>query len=302
MKYVPKAVTRLAYRGALKLQKHGPTILVVGGVVGFGASTVMAVKATHKAQPILDDHRENLGAVGVIPKKGTVVEEERVAIARDTLRVYGSTGRRLIRVYAPTITMATLSAAAILSGHNMLNARHVATLAAYSGLSEQFNSYRKRISDTLGEKAETDIYNGARGEWVEDENHKGEYKLQPKFDDDFDQARNYLRPWYDETNVHWSRDNETNMFFLKGVQSHMNNLLSIRGHVFLNEVLDALRLPRCREGAVMGWLYNADNGDGYIDFGFLTGTDPNTVAFRNGVEKVVRLNFNVDDEPIFMKI
>jgi hypothetical protein len=31
----------------------------------------------------------------------------------------------------------------------------------------------------------------------------------------------------------------------------------------------------------------------------MTGSDPNTVAFRNGVESQVRLNFNVDREPIW---
>jgi hypothetical protein len=52
----------------------------------------------------------------------------------------------------------------------------------------------------------------------------------------------------------------------------MNQLLQIRGHVFLNEVYDALELPRTSHGAVVGWLHQTveavsdQTGDGYIDF------------------------------------
>ena len=157
---------------------------------------------------------------------------------------------------------------------------------------EQFQSYRGRVAKTLGEDAERDIYNGAHGEWVEDPDHKGEYKLKPVHNS---HPASYLRPWFDQTNVNWTRDPQSNYLFLKGVQSHMNDVLQIRGHVFVNDVYDALRIPRTREGQVSGWTYEDNgHGDGYIDLGFMTGDDPQTVAFRNGVENLVQLNFNID--------
>jgi hypothetical protein len=286
MNLVPKSVSRLGGRTLLKLNAGSPTILVVAGVVGLGATAVLAAKATRRIDPILDEHKQARAAIGY----GDV--EYKKSHQKEIVRLYGHTSFELTKLYGPTLFVGTTSAVAVLGGHRILRTRHIATMAAYSGLMEQFNAYRKRIAQTLGEDMERSIYQGARGEYQETE-IKGEYKLAPKYDNDGLPA-SYLTPWFDETNVHWSRDPVHNYLFLKGVQQHANNMLRIRGHVFLNDVLDDLRIPRRPEGAVTGWLYNSETGDNYIDFGFMTGDDPHTVAFRNGVEKTVRLNFNID--------
>lgn len=291
MKYIPKAVTRRAGRTMLKLSKNSPTILVVAGVVGFGATTFLAARASRKIDPVLEQHKQERAEIGYISKSSSKL------VRRDqqtrVLEVYYNTGLQLTKLYGPSIVVGTLSVASVLYGHKILNGRHVATMAAYSGLMEQFASYRGRVTKTLGASMEKEIFEGAHGEWLEDPNHKGEYKLTAKFDED-NQDYNFVRPWFDESNVHWSRDAQSNYMFLKGAQSHLNNLLQMRGHVFLNEVLDALRMPRTQQGQVTGWLYGNPKGDSYIDFGFMTGDDPNTVAFRNHKEQSVRLNFNID--------
>lgn len=77
---------------------------------------------------------------------------------------------------------------------------------------------------------------------------------------------------FDSNNARWEPTREYNELFLRSVMNHMNQLLQIRGHVFLNEVYDALELPRTSHGAVVGWLYQTvesvsdQTGDGYIDF------------------------------------
>lgn len=284
MNLVPKAVTRMGGRALLKLNAASPTLLVVSGVVGLGATAFLAAKATRKLDPILDQHKQTRGEIGYI---GTSREQQ-----REVTKLYLRTGGELAKLYGPTIFVGATSAVAVLGGHRILRGRQLATMAAYSGLMEQFGAYRKRIAETLGEDMEREIYEGARGEWKEDPNHKGEYKLTPSFSGNSPDS--YLRPWFDETNVNWTRDPIANYMFLKGVQAHMQNLLSIRGHVFLNDVYDALGMPRCPEGAVSGWVRNSKSGDGFVDFGFMTSHDPHTVAFVNGVEKTVRLNFNID--------
>lgn len=299
MKFVPKPVSRFSARSALKLSKNSPTILVVAGVVGFGATAVLAAKASRKASVVMDSHHTERALIGEIPSKETAPKEERKAQQVRVLELYYHTGIELSKVYGPALACGTLSAASILWGHKVLKGRHVATLAAYSGLSEQFSAYRGRVAKTLGEKAERDIYDGAYGEHVEDPDHKGEYKMQPNWSMSDEEKLRYCRPWFDETNVNYKRDPELNAFWLTGVQSHMNDLLQLRGHLFLNEVLDALHMPRSKEASIMGWVRNNPDGDGFVDFGFMTGDDPNTVAFRNGVESLVRLNFNVDREPIW---
>lgn len=281
---VPNSVTRAGGRALLKINASSPTILVVAGVVGLGVSAVMAAKATRNIDPILDNHKQVRGEIGYI---GTDRKQQ-----REVTRLYVDTTLQLGRVYGPAIFVGTTSAVAVLGGHKILRGRHIAALSAYSGLSEQFNAYRRRIAQTLGEDIEKGIYEGAHGEWVEGEN-KGEYKLDPKFDPN-NNPDSYLRPWMDETNVNWTRDPVSNYLFLKGVQQHMNNILQIRGHVFLNDVYDALKLPRRPEGAIAGWVWDSKNGDNLVDFGFMTSIDPDAIEFRHGDARDVRLNFNID--------
>jgi hypothetical protein len=290
---VPKSISRLAGRSMLKLNANSPTILVVAGVVGLGATAVLAARATRNLDPVIENHRKERAEIGYVSKTDKVVrKQQQTAI----MEMYYNTSLSLVRVYGPTIAVGTISAASVLWGHRILKARHVATMMAYSGLQDQFLSYRGRVAQTLGEKAEKDIYDGAHGEWVEDPNHKGEYKLEPKFESGETPA--YLRPFFDEYNQAWTKDPMSNWLFLKGAQSHLNNLLQARGHVFLFEAYDALRIPRTPDSMVAGWLWrpNSPNhqGDNYVDFGFMTGNDPVTVSFQRHEQPSVRLNFNID--------
>lgn len=291
--FIPKGLSRFGSRSILKVKKNSPTILVVGGVVGLAATVVVAAKATPKAQKVVAEHKAERANIGDIPKKGTVAKEVRKDQQVQVLELYYNTSLELTKVYGPAVTLGVLSAASVLYGHNLLRGRHLATVAAYSGLSEQFNAYRGRVQKTLGEKAEREIFNGAHGEYVEDPNHPGEYKLQPVYNDN-DPAPTSTQVWFNEKNHYYREDPEVNMMHLNAVQTHMNNLLTVRGHVFLNEVKDALSLPRTPDGQVLGWVAGAGTGDDYIDFGHLTNTDPASVAFQRFERPDVQLNFNVD--------
>ena len=71
-------------------------------------------------------------------------------------------------------------------------------------------------------------------------------------------------------------------------------MLHARGHVFLNEVYDALGIPRSKEGSVVGWVLNGE-GDGYVDFGIFSDPDNQSLRdFVNGREGSILLDFNVD--------
>lgn len=285
MKYIPNSVSRFGHISALKLKASSPTLLVVTGVVGFGVTAVMAAKASRRAEPVIDQHHKSRIQINEL---ALTTAQER----KDTIALYRETGIDLMRVYGPTIVVGTASAASILYGHRLLRGRHVATLLAYSGLQEQFAEYRSRVVKTLGADAERDIYDGAHGQWVEDPDHKGEYKLAPVFSDDAD-LDSFLRPWIDVRNSNCSLDPTSTRLFLDGTQNWANMMLSTQGVVYLNQILKKLDLPECPEGQVSGWLRDGD-GDRYIDFGIHTSNDPQTIAFREGKSREVRLNFNID--------
>jgi hypothetical protein len=293
-KFIPKKVSRFGSRSVLKARKHSPTILVVAGVVGFGVTIVAAVKATPKANKVVAEHKAQRTNIGPIPSKGTVSKDERKDAQVQVLELYYNTGLELSKVYGPTIMLGTLSAASVLYGHKILNARHAATMAAYSGLMDQFNSYRGRVRKTLGEKAEQDIYMGAHGEYVEDSDHPGEYKLKPVFADG-EMSNDSRFVWFNDKNPYFKLDPEINMMHLNGVQAHMNQLLQVRGHLMLNEVKDALGLPRTPDGNLLGWVLGTDHeSDRFVDFGHTSIDDPDHIAFKNAERPDVLLVFNVD--------
>lgn len=290
--FVPKRLTRFSGKSTAKLSKHAPTILVVGGTIGLVTTVFVAARAVRKAEPVIAQHKAERADIGPVPKKGAVAPDDRKAVQVQIIETYYNTGLSLARVYGPAITIGVLSTASILYGHKLIHGRHLATIAAYSGLSEQFAAYRGRVRQTLGENAEKDIFDGAHGQYVEDPNHKGEFKLQPAWS--IGDPDSSLRPWFNEKNEYFSLEPGVNKMWLTGVQTHMNNMFQARGHLMLNEVKDALNLPRTADGQVLGWVLGAGTGDNFIDFGFLASDDPHTVAFRDGEVATVQFNFNVD--------
>lgn len=57
----------------------------------------------------------------------------------------------------------------------------------------------------------------------------------------------------EKTSRNWSTDPAINEIFLRQVQNYANDLLRMRGYLFLNEVLYELGLPRTRDGQIVGW-------------------------------------------------
>ena len=72
---------------------------------------------------------------------------------------------------------------------------------------------------------------------------------------------------FDENSASWDRSRDMNVFFLKFTQDYFNDLLKLRGHLFLNEVYDRLGIPRRALGQCVGWIYDENNlnGDNFVD-------------------------------------
>jgi hypothetical protein len=103
----------------------------------------------------------------------------------------------------------------------------------------------------------------------------------------------YSRFYDEQSSNNWRPDPEMNMLFLSAQQNYLNDKLKRRGHMFLNEVYDALGLSHTQAGAAVGWRWNKGSGDDYIDFGCWDGDEPSK-RFFNGREGAILLDFNVD--------
>ena len=88
---------------------------------------------------------------------------------------------------------------------------------------------------------------------------------------------------------------DDNKLFLIAQQDYFNMLLRYKKFVLLNNVYDALGLPRNEEpsGVKIGWVYHEDDnsvGDNYIDFGLFNPYGPWSS------KQDFLLDFNVDGD------
>lgn len=292
-------------RTGLILQKYKPEILIGLGITGAVASTVSACFATLKVQGIIDGHRDKItefhAAVDYVTDKvaeGEIDESKYTEQdqKRDLTVIYVQTAVEFVKIYWPAITLGLASTACILSGYKIMRERTVALTAAYKALESGFKAYRERVVEELGEEKDYMFKNGLRYEEVveEETDDNGKTKKVKKnklVADDPNGYSQYAR-FFDDGCTQWSKTPEYNLMFLKTQQNYFNDMLQVRGHVFLNEVYDALGIPRTKAGQVVGWV--REYGDGFIDFGIFDGEKMKARDFVNGYERSVLLDFNVD--------
>ena len=293
-------------RGGLVLRKHSPEILLGAGLVGVVVTIVMASKATLKVQAIMDEkHNELLLVEKSLETKreantATIVYTEEDAL-RDKAIIYVQTGLKLSKLYGPSVGVGLLSVAAILASHGIMHNRQVALVGAYNLLAQGFKNYCEQVVDQLGEEQDRLFANGLRAETVTeketDEEGKTRKTKKTKLVTNGKATSIYSRFYAKGTTPQWRGDRALDKAFLIAQQNYLNDVLIIRGHVFLNEVYDALGFPHTKEGAIVGWVLGSNPerniGDGYIDFGLANG-DVADMEFINGDNDAILLDFNVD--------
>lgn len=286
MKFIPKSLSRMVGEVVLSSKKNSPTILFGAGVVGILGTVVLSSKATLKVGDILDEVNENLENIN----KAATEHPEKYSDAdaqKDKIVVYTQAAINLTKLYAPAVLLGAASIACLTKSHSILNKRNAGLTAAYAALDRTFTEYRDRVRGEIGEEKEKELYRPTETKKVLDEN------------DNFvdvqgatDVGGSPYRVCFDESNVNWQSGAEYNQIFLQCKQSYANDLLQVRGHVFLNEIYTMLGFPQTPAGAVVGWKLG--NGDDFIDFGFFAKDVNAGLRFANGYERSVWLDFNVD--------
>lgn len=303
MEKIAAGLSKLTGRSGLMFQKHSPEILLGIGIAGTIASTIMACRATMKVDEILDTHKENVEKINGLWDQ---VEEGIVSLddyserdkQKDLVIAYTKTTVNLVKLYGPSITLGVASIACIVTGHKILQRRNLALIAAYKAVEQGFAAYRRRVIEEHGEEADYMYKHGLRKQEITEMAYTDEdgvkHKAQKKqvIVEDPNGLSVYAR-FFDEGCDQWSKNPEYNLMFLRSQQNYYNDMLKARGHVFLNEVYDALGIPRTQAGAIVGWVIG-ENGDNFIDFGVFDGDRPRARDFVNGYERSILLDFNVD--------
>lgn len=297
MKTVGVAFNKVGFQ----LKKHSPEILVVAGVIGTVASTVMACKATTKISTIIDKTKEDVDNIHKCLEDESLAEEYTPDDSKKDLAiVYIQTGVKLAKLYAPSVILGALSITGILASNNILRKRNVALAAAYATVDQGFKDYRKRVVDRFGEQIDRELkYNikAKKFETIEVDPETGKEKKVKETVDiaDPNTYSDYAR-FFDDGCTGWEKDSEYNFMFLRAEQNYANDRLKARGYLYLNEVYERLGIPCTKAGQIVGWVYNPDkpNGDNYVDFGIYDAAREKAREFVNGYERTILLDFNVD--------
>ena len=292
---IMKSVNGVASKAVMKLKKHSPEILVVAGIAGTVVSAVLACKATTKVAEILDETKGTLDTIhegmetGVINGQEYTTEDGK----KDTVVVYAQTGVKLAKLYGPAIILGTLSITSILTSNNILRKRNVALGAAYAAIDKSFKEYRGRVIERFGEQVDTELKYGIKAkkfEEIEVDPETGKEKkvkktvmvTDPNLQSDY-------AVYFDSKSRNYETNPDYNRMFLKAQQAFANDKLQTRGHLFLNEVLDDLDLPRTPAGQIVGWT--KDGPDGYVNFRIVE-VERETEDGRH--EPALLLDFNVE--------
>jgi hypothetical protein len=294
MKGIPNAVSAKFGRQLLHLQKASPQLMFAAGVVGVVGSGVLACRATLRLDEVFTRAESLKVAAHVLHSDEEQTDYDDKRYAKDLTIIKVKTILDITKLYGPAIGLGAISVALLTGSHVTLNKRNASLAAAYASVDQAFEQYRGRVKDQLGDDADREFRYGTRtdSETVDTGDGKKKVVKHTRYDEKAGPSQ-YAR-FFDQTCSPFKRNPEYNAVFLKAQQSYFNNLLTAQGHVFLNEVYDALGIPRSQAGAVVGWVLGK-GGDDYIDFGiFDDKNNPHVRDFVNGHEDAILLDFNVD--------
>ena len=289
--------SRTFYKTGFKLKKHSPTILAIAGTVGVVTSGVMACKATTKLSTIIDEHHDNVDEIhDYIEENGFSDKYTEKDSNKDLTIVYAQTGVKLVKLYAPSVILGTVSLAAMLGSNHILRKRNIALTAAYTTAAKTFRTYRDRVVDRFGEGLDEELRYGIKTKEIEETvtDEKGKEKKVKKTVDvvNIEDIDGYSRLFY-EGNPGWDNDPRFTRMYLLSQLKYANTLLKKRGYLTLNEVYKMLGFSLIPDGQIMGWFYDEEHPN-TVDFGILDTNDEMMIRFFNGDEKAVLLKFNIN--------
>ena len=291
-------ILSLKNKAALGIEQHGPTMMIVGGVILMVGGAIAAAVETPKAEEIvavgkkeIDEIREALNH----PEKRAADYTEKDA-KKDMTKAYFKTAGKLALNYAPAIIAEVAGGSLVLGGTKVINNRLAITGAALSTALSEFDEYRKNAIEKFGDdgkKIDEELRYGLKmGEIKEkvtgaDGKEKTVKKKVAFLDDNF--GDDGYRRVFDFRNPYWDHHPDYALMFLSAKQNLFNDQLRANGFVFLNDVLKDLGFEPTKQGQIVGWVYdpNNDKGDNYIDFR----VSPVRIRENDGKEYVENLEY-----------
>ena len=291
------SITTAFHTGMARISKHAPTILSITASAGVIATGYLAWQAGTRFEYVEGRDWERRKEC---QRNADNIPDEDVPKIERMLRI------KFILDTAYTVAPAAIVGAATITmiyfSNSISKKRLAAVGAAYTALQTAFDGYKKTMVDALGKETVEKIVapklpniGKSAEEILSSDNKSDAADVADAVIASMKELSPYARIISEDSSNCWDDSEDYTSENLHAIQLWANRRLERKGHLFLNEVFDQLGLSRTREGAVVGWIKNSENGDGYVSFG-----DFDSSIYRvpsddySRVDSNFILDFNVD--------
>lgn len=241
------------------ISKNSPLILTVTGVVGIGATAVLAYKSRSRVEAIIEEVEETrkdedrINELIDLQDRLTDDEETELTYLQENyVPVSKATVVRDIAgaVALPVVTGVASLACVTLSWY-IMNNRLLTVSGALATATAEHVYYKRKVADRFGEEVERELstpVHKVEAEYTDEKGKKKTGEVNVK-----DTLESLEGRWFDESMEYTADDFSYNKAFVESVAEKLGVQFMNRGSLTLNQVYDALGFPRSRAGALMGW-------------------------------------------------
>lgn len=242
----------------LKIRKHSPEILTVGGIIGFGVTVALIYKATPKVEKIVEKIEETREAH---------LEVNKIEVAKD-----------LGKALALPIITGTLSVGAVVWSYNIQRNRIFVLSGALTASQAMYTAFENKYKEQYGEE-EYQRFVSTEQQVITRQDENGE-----DVDTVEDTKKDLIDTegmWYDQSEFYVSDDHGYNLEWIRQMGEDLDVKFFAKGYLSLNEVYAKLGFPKTRIGALLGWSTTGDFFD--LRTRIFDLVDPETKEFKKQI-------------------
>lgn len=273
--------------GKVKLgaKKNAPELCLIGAAVTGTACVATSIIATTKLGKINDNKDKSLEEIMESYKNIT----DEVEMKKEIRKVYFNYAFDLVKNYSIPAGLYASTILLIFKSYKIQKNRQIALSTALTACTTAYNALVTKLK-TGAEYGLTakQVLDGVEVKEVVDE-ETGEVKTELYQGAPIEYMYKFRFDKYSEC---WEKSKLQNESTLRCEENWANDMLQLRGYVFLNDVLDRLGLPKTPAGQFVGWKLNGE-GDNYVDFRIKDCSEYDNVKYD---ENAFDLDFNVDGD------
>ena len=278
--------------------RNSAEILLIGGAIGVVTGTIMACKATLKADFVMDEYKTKKEKIGTCLENPEIDYDE-ITAKEDLKNLTIQTAVKMIKCYAPAVILESFSIGTIFASNHIMQQRNAALAASCAAVEAAYKKYREKVVEKYGKEVDDEFYYGTKTENKKITTTDPETGEKTKTTE----SKTYLQEEYgcspyavlfDSSAIEFYQDDATNMFMLKNREKEATVRLRANGMLTLNDVYEMIGVKPTDIGLTHGWIFEKDNPDGdnevKFDMRHVYVKDP----YSDREERAILIDFNCD--------